>query len=271
MWIFAYLLIGYALGIFALVNAQPRPGEQLPWHLKLVVWANIIAPATVFWPLLLLGWVWNCLRGSEESPELPTSDSPQFPRNGAGQLVLARPVGGAIPGIVFFVIIAWSMAAGCWLQERQFSPLMIGAMMFALLVTVLMAMPLRQRRSCSHGLVTDERKLIWTECPGWTPRTFCIPLNNIAYVQSLQTDPVCFERGLLLVLKPESSGQGNLDARYPRETILPGWMRVDSEVPLEQIVLWPADKWDWRPDEVLAWFKNAGVPHRLTETASPTS
>ena len=110
-----------------------------------------------------------------------------------------------------------------------------------------------------HGLQVEGDELAWTECAFRAPRHFRVPLREIAEVRAVETGPVFFGYGLLLVLGADSPLTGNLDPRSippdgDRGRWTPGCPDLPAGVAADRLILWPHDRWEWEPERVLAWI-----------------
>ena len=249
-WFLLYYGIGVFLGVYGLATAERRPAERFPFLSKIVVWSYNVSLCGIFWGFGIVAVVFEAIQSRSFAN---TSNSQCFPKDEDGQVWLTRSsMGDLVMMAVFMFALPGILLIQMGHRDDRFVDFQF-AFFLALILSVPEILIFRQSWFQRFGLRCIDNELVWMECPFWTPKPYRLPLSAVAFAQSVETDPVNFERGIALILKDGTR------LKFGREVKLADWIDLDPQIPLCRIVLWEHDKWDWEPHQVLSWLKSQGV------------
>ena len=266
--ILAYYAIGVAVGVHALATSERKPADRLPILGRLGVWAYFVGTSAPFWPVGVSIWVFRHLRKSHSADD----DKPHEPINvtfapdNNGTIQLARVSRAEYVMMAVFLLAPLFFVFGSWIEAPGFTGLFLYFVLFSLVWMSFVGLGVRSRWLERNGVVVINNEIVWTESPFCTPRHFRIPLRDIATVHLVETDPVFFDKGVALVLREESTCAGNLDSGLKQVNAAQmnlDFFGIDISAPSERIIVWPDDKWDWKPENVVAWLEAHGVPRGI--------
>lgn len=259
-WYLGYYLFGLCLAIPLFLLSERKPGESLPLSSRLGAQAAVISQSALLWPLVLLGFAIDAIRNrrAEANPhDSPAALADAFRPDAQGVIQLVRRSKGELVMALAFMLLPLAFGVPFWTQEGRITGLLLFYILFTAVWIFIAGLAFRQTWCERLGLRVERGALVWTEVAGWSPREFRLPLEDIAAVQRIETDPMFFENGLALILKEGASCSGNLDSRLSalrRDQAIPPEYNIDPAIPLDRIVIWPHDKWDWKPDVIAAWL-----------------
>jgi hypothetical protein len=260
-WYLGYYLFGLCLAVPLFLLSERKPGESLPLISRLGAQAAVISQTALLWPLVVLGYVIDAYRkrrAEANSHESPAALAEAFRPDAEGVIHLVTVSKGVmVPIAVFFIVLPLVIVVTCWLQERRLSGLFLFSLVIFAVCFFVASFGFRQTWCERLGLRVERGELVWTEAAGWSPRNFRLPLQDVAAVQQIETDPMFFENGLALILKENASCSGNLDSRLDalnRDQVISPEYNIDPAIPLDRIVIWPHDKWDWEAEVIAAWL-----------------
>ncbi|MSR57606.1 MAG: hypothetical protein EXS05_08030 [Planctomycetaceae bacterium] len=270
MWFpLVYYLIGVVIAIRGFMAEERKPADRLPFLVRLGVWANIVSTSALLWPLGVLAravtaatrkrnTVRSASLGEIGSPDTET-DIADFVPDDTGIVQLARISTVGMIGIaIVFMVVPVLFVIGCWFQERRISALFVSCVGFTVLVWALMCLSIRKAWFERAGLRYANRTLLWTEADSWTCLSFKVPLEDVESIHFVETDPIFFETGLALVLREQSSCNGNVHPRLESDELhrtLSELSGIDPAIALRRLIIWADEEWVWKPEQVAAWLQ----------------